>query len=65
VGLPHIALKAPAVPETCDRYTLDDIVVYIDKRIETQDGKIHFALDKMLMFEKIVPKGLKLDLTRQ
>lgn len=39
--------------------------VYIDDRIETENGFIHFKLDKIFMVEKIMVEGLKLNLARE
>jgi len=48
-----------------DKYEKDDIEVYIDKNIKTLSGLVHFKLDKLLMFEKVIVHGLDLDFDRK
>tara|TARA_Y100000588_G_C14115520_1_gene864940 strand:+ start:389 stop:559 length:171 start_codon:yes stop_codon:yes gene_type:complete len=55
----------PAALEGFDFYEKDGIQVYIDKDINTKSGLIHFKLDKLFMFEKVIVHGLDLDFDRK
>jgi len=55
----------PAALEEYEMYEKDGIKVYVDKKIKTLNGLIHFKLDKLLMFEKVIAHGLDLDFERK
>jgi len=55
----------PAALEDYDYYEKDGIHVYVDKDINTKSGLIHFKLDKLFMFEKVIAHGLDLDFDRK
>jgi len=55
----------PVALDGYDKYDKDAIDVYIDKNIQTVSGLIHFKLDKMMMFEKVIVHGLDLDFDRK
>ena len=55
----------PVVLDEYDNYEKDGIDVYIDKNIKTLSGLVHFKLDKLLMFEKVIVHGLDLDFDRK
>ena len=65
VGLPQVEFKVPVALDGYDKYDKDAIDVYIDKNIQTVSGLIHFKLDKMMMFEKVIVHGLDLDFDRK
>ena len=55
----------PAALDKYEAYEKDGIMVYVDKSIKTLSGLIHFKLDKLMMFEKVIVHGLDLDVERK
>lgn len=55
----------PVAPDQYEVFEKDDVTVYVDKNIKTSSGLIHFKLDKLLMFEKVIVHGLDLDFERK
>lgn len=57
--------KAPAVPEQFHHTRQTGLDIYIDKRVRTAGQPIEFRMDKFLMLEKVIVRGLDIDFERK
>lgn len=61
---PRIRYHEPKHPEFFDQYLVDDIMVYVSKKVKAYDDELEFAHEKLLGVHSFHAKGIKLDYTK-
>ncbi|MBN2260626.1 MAG: hypothetical protein JW702_08770 [Clostridiales bacterium] len=59
--MPHISYHKPPNPEYYDKYTVDDITVYVEKGISAKNDQLDFIFEKMLGKRACHVHGIVLD----
>ena len=60
---PRIRYHEPKHLEQFDKYIIDDIVVYVSKKVKAYDDKLKFVHEKMFGIHRCHVTGLNLDYT--